>query len=162
MRTINYLVVHCDATRPSTNFDVSDIDRIHREKGWNGVGYHWFIRRDGTLQPGRSESVIGAHVYGHNNDSIGICLAGGLNEDTFKPENNYTNMQFATLEVLLREKTEEYPGARVLGHRDFLGVKKACPCFDVIPWWAEVLEDEETVSYTIMVTSDTPLRVIRS
>lgn len=162
MRDINYIVIHCDATRPSVNFDVTDIDRIHREKGWDGIGYHWFIKRDGTLQPGRPEIKRGAHVYGHNADSIGICMAGGLNEDTYKPENNYTDMQFATLEVLLREKIVEYPNARILGHRDFIGVAKACPCFDVIPWWAEVLEKEETVSYALMITSDTPMKVIRS
>lgn len=170
MRNIRKLVIHCDASRPSNDFDIEDIRRMHKGKPnyYNDVGYHWFIKRDGTLQKGRDESVTGAHVRGHNWYSIGICMAGGLNQETWKPEDNYTDEQYATLIALLLDLSLKYPDAEVLGHRDFRGVRKECPCYDVIPWWAGVLEDifkdekeennlEPAYKYNYIVGSDTPL-----
>jgi N-acetylmuramoyl-L-alanine amidase len=142
------LVVHCSATRPKTFVDRSVIDRMHRERGFLKIGYHYVILRDGTVQKGRKDSEVGAHVAGHNTGTLGICLVGGLNDNTGKPENNFTDEQFASLSALLFKLTLEHPTAKVVGHRDLSpdlnkdGIiqksewLKDCPCFDVGIWWS--------------------------
>jgi N-acetylmuramoyl-L-alanine amidase len=91
------------------------------------------IRRDGLVEEGRPVAQAGAHVAGHNAHSIGICLVGGLDTDG-SPQNNFTPKQFDALYALLLTLHHKFPGAEVLGHRDFPGVAKACPCFDVRDW----------------------------
>ncbi|MCA0324024.1 MAG: N-acetylmuramoyl-L-alanine amidase [Proteobacteria bacterium] len=135
----DYLVVHASATRPSQDIGARTIDRWHRGRGWACIGYHFVIRRDGTVEEGRGQDLIGAHVYGHNATSLGICLAGGVAEKDGKTaENNYTPEQMVTLVALLKDLSKQYRGAVIQGHRDFKGVKKDCPCFDVRKWWKEV------------------------
>jgi N-acetylmuramoyl-L-alanine amidase len=113
---------------------VKEVRQWHKARGWKDVGYHYIIRRNGKVEAGRRESQVGAHVAGHNADSIGISLAGGINERTLKPESNYTPAQWASLDRLIGELSLRYPDANVTGHRDFPGVAKACPCFDAEPW----------------------------
>ena len=139
------IVVHCSATKASADIGVRDITQWHIQRGFDTVGYHYVIRRNGELETGRPESAIGAHVRGHNSNSIGICLAGGVDANN-KPENNFTPEQFVSLEALLRRLKERYPQARILGHRDLSPDKnsdgkitpnefiKACPSFDVAQW----------------------------
>lgn len=136
MRKINWLVIHTAATRPSMDIGRKEINEWHKQRGFNGIGYHYVIRRDGRVEKGRADSEEGAHVRGHNADSIGICLVGGVNENLV-PENNYTESQWKSLETLLRRLASKYPDAAVRGHRDFPGVNKACPCFDAEPWAAK-------------------------
>lgn len=131
----NWIVIHCSATRASQKkIGAADIRKWHKDKGWSDIGYHYVIKRDGKLERGRAPDDIGAHVQGHNADSVGICLVGGLNDKTFQPENNYTPAQWKMLKTLVATLSERYPYAKVLGHRDFKGVQKACPCFDAKPW----------------------------
>lgn len=130
----NWLVIHCSATRAVMDVGVKEITQWHRAQGWSGCGYHYVIRRSGKVEAGRPVDAIGSHVKGHNVDSVGICLAGGLNNETFKPENNYTPQQWDTLRKLLTGLLKKYPKAKVLGHRDFAGVAKACPCFPAKVW----------------------------
>ena len=61
---------------------VETIHNYHKNKGWAGIGYHFYIRKDGNIYAGRPEDTIGAHAYGSNNDSIGICFEGNFNEET--------------------------------------------------------------------------------
>jgi N-acetylmuramoyl-L-alanine amidase len=137
---IHNLVVHCSASKPKLFVDASVIDRWHRERGFLKIGYHYVILRDGTVQKGRKDSEVGAHVEGYNTGSLGICLVGGLNDSTGKSENNFTKEQFASLSALLFKLSLEHPGATVLGHRDFPNVHKDCPCFDTKEWWAKEQE----------------------
>jgi N-acetylmuramoyl-L-alanine amidase len=130
----NWLVIHCSATRAVMDVGAADIRRWHRAQGWADIGYHYVIRRSGKVEAGRPVDAIGSHVKGHNTDSVGICLAGGLNNETFKPENNYTPQQWHSLINLLKMLLKKYPKAKVLGHRDFPNVSKACPCFAAKPW----------------------------
>jgi N-acetylmuramoyl-L-alanine amidase len=130
----DHFVIHCSATRAIQDVGVREIRQWHRAQGWSDIGYHYVIRRSGKLERGRAEDSIGIHVKGHNHDSIGICLVGGLNNKTFKPENNYTPQQWDTLRKLLTGLLKKYPKAKVLGHRDFAGVQKACPCFPAKTW----------------------------
>jgi N-acetylmuramoyl-L-alanine amidase len=134
-RSTKYLVVHCSATRPSLDVGVKEIRQWHKNQGWSDIGYHYVIRRDGKVERGRAENLVGSHVAGHNANSIGICLVGGVNQKDFtKAENNFTKEQFASLKTLLKTLSEKYPGSVVLGHRDFPKVAKACPSFDARAW----------------------------
>lgn len=133
---IKYLVVHCSASPPNVYVDAAVIDRWHRQRGFFKIGYHYVIKRDGTVDKGRDEEEVGAHAQGYNTGSIGICLAGGTNK-AGKAENNFTPEQFKALEAKLEELLKRYPKAEILGHRDLPGVKKDCPSFDVKSWWSE-------------------------
>ena len=129
MRQINYIIIHCSATKAGQDFRAKDIDRWHRERGWDGIGYHKVIDLDGTIEPGRSEAKPGAHCKGHNSDSIGICYIGGLDEDG-KPADTRTELQKAALAGLVAGYKQRFPNAKVVGHRDMPNVHKACPCFN--------------------------------
>jgi N-acetylmuramoyl-L-alanine amidase len=133
MRTIDLLVIHCSATGPSQDIGARDIDRWHRERGWDGIGYHYVIRRDGRWETGRPHERAGAHARGYNHSSLGICLAGGVNA-AGQPDCNYTAPQWRVLANLVRQLRRQYAGCQVVGHRDLPGVGKACPVFDVLAW----------------------------
>lgn len=133
----DYIAIHCSATNEKQNFGAADIDKWHRSKGWACIGYHYVIKRDGTVEQGRKESQIGAHVADWNAVSLGICLIGGIDADDHnKAEDNYTPEQWTSLIKLLKELKQRYPKAKIQGHRDFPDVHKACPCFDVKTWLA--------------------------
>jgi Negative regulator of beta-lactamase expression len=103
-----------------------------RGRGWTDIGYHFVIRRNGSVENGRDVERPGAHAYGYNEDSIGVCLVGGTDaNDRLHAEANYTMEQYRALEELVHVLLDRHPDAEVLGHRDLPGVKKACPCFDV-------------------------------
>lgn len=136
------IVVHCAATPPNFNEGVGWIRRLHKGKGWSDVGYHWVVTRSGRVQKGRDMSRQGAHVRGHNHYTIGICLMGGVDEYN-EPENNFTAEQLLALHKLIKRLMENElfdvdKRKGVVGHRDFPGVNKACPCFDANRWWREV------------------------
>ena len=118
MRDINWIVWHCSATPPTSNLRVDEIRRWHINKGWKDIGYHYVIHRDGTIGNGRPVHEIGAHVKGHNKDSIGVCLVGGLSVHG-NAENNYTEAQIETARLLANVLQRMFPGASHRGHRDF-------------------------------------------
>lgn len=124
-------MVHCSATRPSQDVSALDIDGWHTAgNGWTAIGYHFVIRRDGTVEGGRPLHVKGAHVAGHNHDSVGICLVGGVAQngtpDKGPFEDNFTYAQCESLRGIIEFLTGIYPNATVLGHRD-LDANKKCP-----------------------------------
>jgi N-acetylmuramoyl-L-alanine amidase len=133
-KSTNWIVIHCSATRAIQDVGAADIRKWHRAKGWADIGYHYVIRRSGKVEAGRPVDTVGAGVQGHNADSVHICLVGGLNDDTWKPESNYTPQQWESLTKLVATLSKKYPKARVLGHRDFPNVAKACPCFAAKTW----------------------------
>ncbi len=128
-------MVHCSATRSSQDIGAAEIRKWHRNRGWFDIGYHFVIRRDGTVEAGRSIDRPGAHARGFNHISLGVCLVGGVAGDGKTAENNFTEAQFSSLKSLLRGLKASYPDAEVLGHRDLPHVYKACPSFDVREWW---------------------------
>ena len=73
MRKINYIVVHCSATREGCTLTSEALEAEHRRRGFRTTGYHYYIRRDGTVLGTRSLELPGAHCRGHNKYSIGIC-----------------------------------------------------------------------------------------
>ena len=134
-----HIVVHCSATKPSANIGVVEIRRWHVEDNhWSDCGYHYVIRRNGRMEKGRAEDLAGAHVQGHNHDTVAVCLVGGV-DDGGDPHQNYTDDQYATLLKLLVTLKKRYPTASVMGHRDFPGVDKACPCFDAKKWYRQAI-----------------------
>lgn len=134
---IDMIVIHCSATKASMkNVDAAWIDREHRKRGFLKIGYHFFIKRDGTIETGRALEEVGSHAVGFNQHSIGICMAGGLDEN-MKAENNFTGDQWVSLSALVGELHLRFPTAQVLGHRDLPKVAKDCPCWDVKPWFAK-------------------------
>lgn len=125
------IVVHCAATQQKKNIDWFTIDQMHRQRGFLAIGYHFVILTDGTVQEGRPLDALGAHASGHNDNSIGICLVGGIEKDG-TPINNFTQAQFKSLDSLVKALLTKYEGSikSVVGHRDLPNVNKACPCFD--------------------------------
>lgn len=147
MRKITEIIIHCSATPPNLDIGVAEIDKWHKERGWSGCGYHAVIRRDGTIEKGRPLERPGAHARGHNSNSIGICLIGGVDSHS-TATCNFTRKQFANLSALVDSLLQNYGPVRVIGHRDLSPDLdgdgtidaseriKECPCFDVIDWMA--------------------------
>lgn len=143
MRRIDNIVIHCTATKEGKYFDVSDIDNWHKQIGFRCVGYHYLILLDGSIQVGRNEEEVGAHVKGFNKHSIGISYVGGLDKNG-NSKDTRTNSQKKSLLSLLSELKERYNNAKILGHRDFSKdlnnnghiepneYMKDCPCFNAI------------------------------
>lgn len=127
------IVVHCSATSPKQDIGAAEIERWHRQRSFLAIGYHYVIRRDGTVEKGRPEDTVGSHVQGHNSTTVGVCMVGGI-DSKGKSQDNFTPDQYASLQNLLRELKGRYPTAEIKGHRDFPGVAKDCPCFDVKSW----------------------------
>lgn len=119
-RVIKKIIVHCsDSPDDRVTVDAAEIDRWHRERGFAKIGYHYVIKRDGTLEAGRREAEIGAHVAGHNSDSIGICMVG---RTVFEPAQYDTlsrNLSFLMLKYRLT-------ASDIYGHKDF-DKGKTCP-----------------------------------
>lgn len=122
---IKLIVVHCSDTPDDQFLRALDIHKMHLSFGWNGIGYHEVILRDGTIEKGRPHFWDGAHVKGKNRSSIGICLIGRI---------NFTEAQFDSLETLLLDLKKKYNPDKILGHRDVVVTDKTCPNFDVKSW----------------------------
>ena len=125
---VDYIVLHCTESPNNlvdTRLDTAeDIHRWHKERGFQGIGYHWVIREDGKREAGRPEFWQGAHVRGYNHNSIGVALVG----------NGYFHQsQMSELDRLISELLGRYPEARVVGHNE-LDSSKTCPNFDVQEW----------------------------
>jgi N-acetyl-anhydromuramyl-L-alanine amidase AmpD len=143
---LTQIVLHYSATYSDQDLDVRDIDKMHRARGFNSVGYHYIIKRDGMIERGRKETEIGAHVKGQNTGKIGICLIGGL-ERSSGPNigvDNRTDAQKRSAASLIRDMLTRYPGAKVVGHRDLAAT--LCPAYDAAAWWASV--NKPSVSLT--------------
>ncbi|SCA57489.1 conserved hypothetical protein [Candidatus Terasakiella magnetica] len=125
----DYIIIHCSATKADMDIDAQTIRNWHvNENGWADIGYNWVIKRDGTIEQGRGDNMIGAHARGYNDKSIGICLVGGIGANG-KAESNFTFAQYEALSALLAEMKQAYPQAKIIGHCDV--ANKACPSFDV-------------------------------
>lgn len=114
--------LHCSASDHAHHDNIATMRKWHMDKGWSDVGYHFFIRKDGTLEAGRSLEKTPAAQRGHNTYSVAICLHG-------LKEAKFTDAQFETLKKLCIEIHEAYGGNMTFrGHREVSS--KACPVFD--------------------------------
>lgn len=136
MRKITEIIVHCTATPAARDVTAAEVDAWHKARGFGAacqgrvyhIGYHWLVRLDGRIEPGRPEELVGAHCRGHNLRSIGVVYAGGVAPDGKTPLDTRTPAQKAALRRLLTELKRRYPRAAIHGHRDYAA--KACPSFD--------------------------------
>ena len=143
MRTITLIVIHCSAVRPDQTSSAAQIDACHRrDNHWKlGIGYHYVIRRDGEVEDGRPEYMVGAHCVNHNAHSIGVCYEGGL-DIRGQPADTRTEAQKASLRRLLEDLHRRYPRAVIVGHHD-LNPRKDCPCIkDVVHEYADLQPKE--------------------
>ena len=130
MRKITLIIVHCSAVRPDQQSSAAQIDTWHRDRGFHlGIGYHYVVRRDGEIEAGRPEFIVGAHCRNHNAHSLGVCYEGGL-DIRGQPADTRTEAQKQAMRQLLEELHRRYPRALIVGHHD-LNPGKDCPCFDV-------------------------------
>ena len=124
MRTINLIVIHCSATREDKSFTEYDLDVCHRRRGFNGTGYHFYIRKNGDIKSTRPIERIGAHSRGFNKESIGICYEGGL-DCKGQPKDTRTEWQKHSLRN----------GNGEIEPEEWI---KACPCFNAETDWDKV------------------------
>ncbi|MCH2165928.1 MAG: peptidoglycan-binding domain-containing protein [Marinovum sp.] len=122
MRPVDTVWVHCSASDNPDHDNVATMDAWHKERGWFGCGYHFFIRKDGTIELGRSLEKTPAAQGGHNRGAIAICLHG------LAPE-NFTPAQIEALRDLCRQIDDAYRGEMTFhGHCEVAA--KECPVID--------------------------------
>ena len=148
-REIKLLVIHCSATRCNVSFTVEQLRQCHLQRGFKEIRYHFYITRNGELHHCRPVSEPGAHCRGFNRHSIGICYEGGLDTNG-RASDTRTDFQKHSLRVLVMLLLKDYPGGRVVGHRDLSPDLngngeiepeewiKACPCFNAEKDWDKV------------------------
>lgn len=105
-----YIVLHHAAAIICT---AQQIDNWHKGNGWSGIGYHFFVRKDGSIYQGRPEWATGAHASGKNSESIGVCVEGNYDVETNMPK-----LQKNALKELLAYLKGKYPTAGIKGHKE--------------------------------------------
>jgi N-acetylmuramoyl-L-alanine amidase len=129
MRTIKKIIVHTsDSPDTRADVDAAEIRRWHTAKppkgnGWADIGYHYVVKRDGTVEPGRPEEKIGAHCKNQNFDSIGVVWVG---------RNKQTPEQAKSLRAIVQALMVKYKleAKNVFGHYEF-EPGKTCPNLDM-------------------------------
>lgn len=118
-KSTEVIVIH-HAGFPEGDKDSSaeDIHKLHQEvNGWAGIGYHYVIRKDGTIEQGRRPLAVGAHAYQHNKNSVGICVAGNFNFAKIKSE-QLDSLKLLTAWLCQRYKLNPMQKGVIVGHRD--------------------------------------------
>ena len=137
-RGIKRIVWHCSATKEGVDVSAATIRKWHVDgRGWRDIGYHYVIELDGAIKQGRPLQQTGAHVSGHNGDSVGICYVGGLASDGKTPKDTRTPAQKRALYSLTQALIDTFPGSTVHGHNEFAA--KACPSFNAQLDWQQHL-----------------------
>lgn len=108
----DYIVLHHAEAVKCT---AQDIHSWHRANGWTGIGYHFFVRKDGTIYRGRPINVVGAHVQGMNSCSIGICAEGDYHT---KEKTMPQAQKKSIIELVKYLKENYYPNAKIVGHKE--------------------------------------------
>ena len=119
--TSEIILHHAEASRAS----VEDVNSWHIERGWAGIGYHYYVRKDGTIWRGRPEWAVGAHAVGHNDKSIGICCEGAYMTETMPAA------QLSALKGLICDIMSRYGNLELLRHKDVNSTD--CPGVN-FPW----------------------------
>ena len=132
--TSEIILHHAEASHAS----VEDINQWHLERGWAGIGYNYYVRKDGTIWRGRPEWAVGAHAKGHNDKSIGICCEGTYMVETMPAA------QLAALKDLIRDIMSRYGKLKLLRHKDV----NETDCPGVNFPWAEVQRYADTQQTT--------------
>jgi N-acetylmuramoyl-L-alanine amidase len=115
-RYIDEIIIHCAATPEGRYFDVRDVTAWHKQRGWDGCGYHFVSLLDGTIQEGRPIGQQGIHTAGRNKGTVGVCYIGGLTKDGKTAKDTRTPAQKASLLALVKALKAKYRVARISGH----------------------------------------------
>jgi len=148
MREINSIIIHCS---DSDYGNRDTIDSWHRNRGWDEIGYHYVVMnayphyynlkdnrpdpgKDGEVALGRDIEKIGAHVKGHNDHSIGICLIG---------RQTFTARQIRVLVKLVQHLMSKFKVriGQVRGHYE-LNPLKTCPNIDM-DWLRKLINESD-------------------
>ena len=129
---IKFLTIHCAATPEGRHVDAATISAWDKAK-FGQTSYHHVIELDGKRVQTLKDDQKGAHVGGANTGNIGVCYVGGCDK-AMNPKDTRTPAQKASMKAVIEEYKARYPGIIIRGHRDWPGVKKACPSFDVAAW----------------------------
>ena len=129
---IKYLTIHCTATPEGRDVKAETIKQWDIDK-FGQPSYHLIVELDGTFVRHMRDTDRGAHVANNNTGNLGIAYVGGVDQ-LMDPKDTRTIAQKVALRTLVRTFQNKYPGIIVRGHRDWPGVKKACPSFDVQAW----------------------------
>lgn len=125
METIDSIIIHCSATRAGQNLKAKDIDRMHRARNFDMIGYHFVIDLDGTIEKGRPLSMIGAHCntkgssgMSYNKHSIGVCYIGGLNVNGEPADTRTPAQKDCTrgISIPTQKKVQYYRSTRTSGY----------------------------------------------
>lgn len=117
--TTDLLILHHAAAKSCT---ADDVHRWHLSNGWAGIGYHYFVRKDGTIYRGRPEDTVGAHAYGANSHSIGVCFEGNYQVEPTMPA-----AQLAAGQALVADIKRRWGITKVIGHKNVAGSTTDCP-----------------------------------
>ncbi len=114
-RGTDTIILHHSAGHGSAE----DVHRMHRAQGWPGIGYHFYVRQDGSVYRGRPEDQIGTHTSHYNAWTIGICFEGNFEQERMG------QAQYDAGVELLRCLLDKYGQLEIKGHRDYNAT--ACP-----------------------------------
>ena len=115
-KSTNRIILHHAESKSCT---ADDIHSWHLANGWAGIGYHFFVRKDGSIYRGRPENVVGSHAKGSNSDSIGICFEGSYMTETMSQAQINAGRELVTY---LKNK---YGISKVQKHKDVCSTN--CP-----------------------------------
>ncbi|CAB4120932.1 lysozyme [uncultured Caudovirales phage] len=127
---IKFLTVHCAATPEGREVSAEQISSWDKAR-FGQTSYHWVVELDGTAIRTLEDDEKGAHTGGHNTGNIGVCYVGGVCKDNKTPKDTRTEAQKVALRKIVADYQAKRPKMIVRGHRDWPGVAKACPSFDV-------------------------------
>lgn len=133
MLPIKYLTIHCAATPEGRDVKAATVEQWDIAK-FGQKSYHWVVELNGHAHRSLADNVSGAHVGKNNTGNIGICYVGGVDKNNKKAQDTRTPAQKEALLKLVKEYKAKYPGIIIRGHRDWPGVAKDCPSFDVAAW----------------------------
>ncbi len=127
---LRFLTIHCAATPEGRDVKAATISEWDRAK-FGQTSYHHVVELDGNAVRTLRDNQRGAHTGGANTGNIGVCYVGGMDRQMKTAKDTRTEAQRATLRRIVAEYRARFPDIVVRGHRDWPGVKKACPSFDV-------------------------------
>ena len=136
LKSVKLIVVHCVGNKCNRPYSTENLIATGKAR-FGQVSYHYYIRRDGSIEALLPENVQGIHARHYNHCSLGIVYEGGLNEKGVA-EDTRTEAQKTSMRSLLEELTETYPEAHIIGHCELPHVAKDCPCFPASKFYADL------------------------
>lgn len=120
LKVIKFITIHCSDSLSCTPEDLVQWHEV--ERGWSRPGYHYLVRKDGTIYKLNYGSHVTNHVANFNTVSLGVCLEGRFDHE------HLAKKQFdALIELVAALQFVYYPNTTVKGHREYVGVSKTCP-----------------------------------